>query len=238
MLFGREHAAIYDLVYTERGKDYADEARQLNVLVRERRPDAVSLLDVACGTGSHLAALRPLFDRVEGAELAEAMLDVARRKLPGTVLSSADMRDFDLGRRFDAVTCLYSSIAYLDESDVAKAIASMARHLNPGGVLVVEPWWHPEQATDNQIRTDVITGEGLTVSRMSHGRIIGGAHHLECHFLVSDGTEVRSFTDTQVLGVYPRELYVNAFEAAGLEVEVLREGLAGRGVYVGVLGRD
>ena len=51
-------AELYDLVYGS--KDYAGEARRVDELIRERRSEARSLLDVACGTGKHLALLADL----------------------------------------------------------------------------------------------------------------------------------------------------------------------------------
>jgi len=52
-------AEFYDALYAF--KDYAKEAHLLIDLVRQRRPDAASLLDVACGTGKHLEVFRDCF---------------------------------------------------------------------------------------------------------------------------------------------------------------------------------
>jgi hypothetical protein len=47
--------------------------------------------------------------------------------------------------RFDANSCLFSSIGYLlSAADLNTAVANMAEHLNPCGVLIVEPWIHPD----------------------------------------------------------------------------------------------
>lgn len=55
------------------------------------------------------------------------------------------MRSFDLGRRFDAVTCLFRSIGYMPTvEDLSAAVATMARHLVDGGVLVVDGWVRPD----------------------------------------------------------------------------------------------
>ena len=51
---------LYDLEYSF--KDYAGEVATLERIVRERNPDASTLLDVACGTGKHLEHLRTRFD--------------------------------------------------------------------------------------------------------------------------------------------------------------------------------
>lgn len=234
MLFGKDHAQIYDLVYSRRGKDYASEAKDIAALVHSRKPDATTLLDVACGTGEHLVSLREVFDHVEGADLAPAMVDVARSKLPGITVHLADMRDFALGRTFDVVTCLYSGIAYLEAPKLASAVTCMAAHLVPGGVLVVEPWWLPEKATEGQFVGDVIRTDSTVVARVSHGRQHDGAHHLRCHFLVADETGIRHFTDTQVLHLFPKEMYLDAFRKAGLVSEYVEGGPSGRGLYVGV----
>jgi predicted TPR repeat methyltransferase len=55
-----QSAAFYDALYAGRGKDYRAESESLAERIRGLRPGAVSLLDVGCGTGAHLAE----FDRL------------------------------------------------------------------------------------------------------------------------------------------------------------------------------
>ncbi|MAE61223.1 MAG: hypothetical protein CMJ49_07685 [Planctomycetaceae bacterium] len=45
-------AEFHDLLYSEE-KDYASDAAVLGALIRDVRPDARRVLDVACGTGTH-----------------------------------------------------------------------------------------------------------------------------------------------------------------------------------------
>src|ERR687886_1611570 len=125
-MFARS-ARFYDAVYS--WKDYAGEAERIHELVQARKPGATSLLDVACGTGAHLAELRGRY-RCEGLDLDPDLLAVARERLPDVPLHEGDMRDFDLGRRFDAVTCLFSSIGYMQTvEELEGAVTAMARHL-------------------------------------------------------------------------------------------------------------
>ncbi len=58
-MYEGEFAELYDQFYEARGKDYAAEASAVTDLVRSRYPHADSVLDVACGTGSHLEPLPP-----------------------------------------------------------------------------------------------------------------------------------------------------------------------------------
>ena len=62
----RPSARIYDAVYS--WKDYPRETALVHELVQARKPGASTLLDVACGTGAHLAELRRWY-RCEGVDL-------------------------------------------------------------------------------------------------------------------------------------------------------------------------
>src|SRR5438874_12499220 len=107
-----ESAELYDAIYSF--KDYAAEAAQVAGLVRAAHPKARSILDVACGTGEHARQLSAScgFD-VDGLDLDAGLLRVAREKHPSGSFFHADMSDFNLETRYDAVLCLFSSIAYL-----------------------------------------------------------------------------------------------------------------------------
>jgi ubiquinone/menaquinone biosynthesis C-methylase UbiE len=59
-------AHLYDAIYAF--KDYAAEAARLHELIEERVPGPRTLLDIACGTGKHLAELRAWYE-VEGVDL-------------------------------------------------------------------------------------------------------------------------------------------------------------------------
>jgi SAM-dependent methyltransferase len=117
-----QSAAWYDRFYAT--KDYAAEARQVTALIHQHNPPARTLLDVACGTGRHLEHLRETF-ACHGVDLDPALLEFARQRLPGIPLTHGDMTDFDLGRRFDAVTCLFSSIGYTRTTGWPPAVAAM-----------------------------------------------------------------------------------------------------------------
>ena len=100
-------------MYRGIGKDYPAESAEVAELVLRRRPGARTLLDVACGTGGHLEHLRDRFDgRGARAQPAHGRRSPGQ-KLPGRRVHEGDMRRFDLGATFDAVTCLFSSIGYM-----------------------------------------------------------------------------------------------------------------------------
>jgi SAM-dependent methyltransferase len=97
------------------------------------------VLDVACGTGK---SFLPLIERgfeVTATDGSAAMLAEAARKAPGVPLVEADVRALPSLGRFDLVTCFDDSLNHLlDERDLAAALASLARNLDDGGLLLFD----------------------------------------------------------------------------------------------------
>ncbi|WP_309318792.1 class I SAM-dependent methyltransferase [Streptomyces salinarius] len=235
-MYGTEFAEIYDLVYAARGKDYAGECAEVVRHVRARRPDAASLLDVACGTGAHLALLRDEFAVVEGLELSEHMIARARAGLPDVPVHQGDMRGFRTGRAYDALTCMFSSIGYVGSpEDLGRALSSMARHLTPGGVLVLEPWYFPEAFLPEYIADDLVRTGDRVVARVSYSAREGDRVPILVHYVDAlKGRGIRHFTDVHRMSLFTREQYRTAFERAGCSVEYVEGGPFRCGLFVGV----
>jgi SAM-dependent methyltransferase len=223
-------ARIYDAIYAS-VRDYPREAAELDRLIQERRPGARTLLDAACGTGAHLEHLTGY--EAEGLDLDPEMLAVARERLPDLAFHEGDMVAFDLGRRFDAVVCMFSSIGYVrTEERLRSAIAAMARHLEPGGVLVVEPWLTPEVWMDRHVGAVFVDEPELKIARINAAEREGNLSSFEFEYLVGTPEGVEHFTERHELGLFTVEEYLGAFRAAGLEADYDPEGPMGRGLYV------
>ncbi len=245
-------ADVYDVMNAARGKSYADEAATLLRLARQHVADAQSLLDVACGTGLHLSHLRRDL-RVEGVEPHPGLRAIARDRLDGVPVHDGDMRTFDLGRGFDVVTCLFSAIGYmLTLGDLRTAIQQMVAHVSPGGLLVVEPWFHPEAWIDGLVMAESATTEDLAITRLSHSGRDGAISHFDFYWTVGRGPTLHGRTEAGAatrpsggrppvdhwiephrLALWSDDQYRDAFVRAGLDVEHDREGLIGRGLYLG-----
>jgi hypothetical protein len=182
---------IYDLLYA--WKDYSAEADRIHALVSQRAPGARTLLDVACGTGGHLAHLRDRFS-VEGLDLDPALIEHARRRLPDTAFHAGDMRTFELGRRFDVVTCLFSSIGYMHTAaELSTAIERMAGHFQTllEGIVA-----DPDQAistllilTEAERHQILVIADGIAQVLASSRRVQVVPHSIRLAILAPDCVE-------------------------------------------------
>lgn len=226
-------AAFYDAIY--QWKDYPAETKRVVGYVRQyKRSGGSALLDAACGTGQHLQYLQEQF-QVEGFDLDPNLLGIARQRLPDVPLHSADMIDFDLGKQYDVITCLFSAIGYVKTEDkLNRALARMAQHLTPGGVALIEPWFAPEQFITGRVHASFADHPDLKIARINVSRVEDGVSFLDFHYLVGTPEGIEHFTESHELGLFTDAQYRAAFTAAGLEVQHDPEGLDGRGIYIGV----
>jgi SAM-dependent methyltransferase len=193
-----------------------------------------SLLDVACGTGRHLAHLQPHFT-VEGLDLEPNLLDVARNRLPDVSLHKGDMRTFDLGRQFDIVTCLFSAIGYAPDPDTLAEIArNFARHTRPGGLVMVEPWLSPEAFRDGHLSAQFIDDPELKLARMTQSVVNGRVSSFDFHHLIATSDGVKHIVEHHDLFLFTEAEYTDAFSDAGYDATFLPYGLTGRGLILGV----
>ena len=126
-----DHAARWD---RERGRDLFEQPwldRFLALL-----PAGGSVLDVGCGMGEPIAAyLVRRGARVTGVDSSPSLVALATARFPGHDWRTGDMRELDLGRRFDGLVA-WHSMFHLAPAEQPAMFARFAAHLEPGGALM------------------------------------------------------------------------------------------------------
>lgn len=114
-----------------------------------------AVLDIGVGGGRTTGLLLPRARSYVGVDLAAEMVELASGRFPDTDLRVGDARDLDglPDRGFDLVVFSFNGIDNLGREDRARALASMARVLAPGGRVLFsslnldgvsydeKPWW-------------------------------------------------------------------------------------------------
>ena len=225
-------AEFYDLIYST-FKDYDKESAQIAELLRRLNPNCETVLDVGCGTGEHARLLAARGFLVDGLDLDLTFVRLARQKHPAGRFFEADMSDFRLPHRYDAVLCLFSSIGYLGTIDrVTRALRCFHDHLAPGGVILVEPWFEPGVLDPGRVAQTSAEANGVRVSRVSRVEIAGRISRLKFDYEIEDGAGTRHSTEIHELGLFTVGEMLDAFKEAGLQVEHDPSGLTDRGLYV------
>lgn len=130
-----DHPELYDALLPpgEHAAYYASLA--------DRQPGAV--LELACGSGQLTVPLARPGRRIAGLDQSRPMLDAARRRAAAAGAQvefvEADMRAFDLGRRFQLIFIARNSLLHLGGvPDFQSLFAAVRSHLAPGGLFAFD----------------------------------------------------------------------------------------------------
>jgi len=105
------------------------------------------IFEVGCGTGRVLIPTARAGIPITGFDLSDHMLEVCRQRLKDeprevqdqVTLIQGDMRDFSLGKTFSLVTTPFRPFQHLlTVEDQVSCLTSIHRHLEPGGVLILD----------------------------------------------------------------------------------------------------
>ena len=215
----------YDLLaphYDAVTGDAASEARLVRDIIERRHSRAVTVLDVACGTGAVTALLAGKY-QVSGLDISSGMLAVARAKLPGqTPLFLADMARFELNTRFDAIICAYQGVNHLLGFPAWESFFGCAYdHLDEDGVFVFDI------ATVGYLRMMVSAprivqqfGDNYLVIRVSMTDELVFRWHIEVFELQPDG-RYRLLTQTLTMRSFPLDQIRAALRQVFVDIEVL-----------------
>ena len=228
-------AKYYDAIYASVGKDYPAEANRVHKFIRKYKlSEGNRLLDVGCGTGVHANLLSKHY-QVEGLDIEQKMLSVARKNYPKIRFQQGDMVNFKLKSKFDIIVCLFSAIGHVKtKSRLQKAIKNMSQHLLPGGVLLVEPWFAPNQWHPGHVGILQVNKDDSKIVRMSLSLQKGRVSIIEFQYLIGTPKGTKHGVEILELGLFTKKEYLDAFRSTGLNVIHDTDGLDGRGLYIGI----
>ncbi len=227
-----ETAEYYDLLYSTI-KDYAREVPEIAAMLRRLNPRGRTVLDVGCGSGEHARRLAAEGFAVDGIDLDPVFIRIARDKHPAGTFVVADMAEFHLGRTYDVVLCLFSSIGYVRTLErVESTLRCFREHLADGGVVLVEPWFPPGFMTDGFVMRNEGADDALRIVRNARTEIDGRISRLHFEYEITNAQGTRHTREVHELGLFTVEEQLAAFEAAGLQARFDPAGFCDRGLFV------
>ncbi len=232
-------ARYYDL-------DLEDDPGDLDLYLALAARTGGPVLELAVGSGRLAVPLAQAGYEVTGVDLDPAMLDRARaawartqgagsgrRSRAGSLgLIEADLVTLDIPQRFGLAFIALNSLFQVGPTERQRAaLASLTRHLRPGGVAVVDielPDAAELASWDGRLMLDWIREDpeapGSTVIRMSSARhdAVSASTQLSVIYDVTDPSRaVRRVSRSDRLHLLTVQQLEDAALAAGLEVETL-----------------
>ena len=234
------YARYYDLLY--RDKDYPKEAQFIHQLLLNHAPNAVSILELGCGTGIHAALLVQSGYQLHGVDISAEMLEqfALRREqlLPDLAsklkFSQGDIREFRTDQQFDAIISLFHVISYQTTNEALQAtLATVKAHLKPGGIFIFDCWYGPAVLSDRPtVRVKRLEDELIEITRIAEPAIHPNENLVDVNYqvLIKDKKssiveEIRESHQMRYLFKPEIELILNQFQ---MEVIDYREWMTNK----------
>lgn len=128
-------------LYDEQHHFVSDFGQDLVSLLAPEKGEKI--LDAGCGTGTLAGEIATMGADVQGIDLSPTMIEKAKAAYPHIPFQVADLTDFELDQRFDAV---FSNATLHWVKPPEAALLCIHRHLVPGGRLVFEMGGHKNVA--------------------------------------------------------------------------------------------
>jgi SAM-dependent methyltransferase len=178
-------------------------------------------LDVGCGTGRSLVALRAAGFAASGIDPSRGMMAIARERLGAdAILEVGSLPDLPAGPAVDLVTAFNDIVNCVGTSQLDAAIAAMAARVAPGGALLFDSN-APLTFSSFFGSTFCRSSPGLFLVWESLGAVEDNGYRADLHAFAADADAPGGWTRSvshHLQHLHPHERIVDAIAAAGLEL--------------------
>ncbi len=152
-------ATYYDLLYQK--KNYEEETKKIDSIIRMRKVPSKKMLDLGCGTGEHAILFTNLGYSVTGVDLSTKMLSIAKNKTielnTPINFKRGNIVSFTASQPFGVAVSLFHVLSYLlTNTDISTFFSSTYQNLQPGGLFIFDCWYGPgvlQNPPTNQTKT-------------------------------------------------------------------------------------
>jgi len=222
----KDYAEYYDLLYKD--KDYESEVDFLESVFRQYSTNPINtILDLCCGTGGHALILNKRGYEVTGVDASEVMLNKAEEKKKKLGLNidfhSGDIRNFQLDKKFDCITCMFAGLNYvIQNDDIEKTLKNIHQHLSKDGLFVCDIWnGLAVIRVLPSTRVKVIQDGATKIVRTVEPELDAFRHISKSHYymlVLKDGQKAEEIKETHVIRFYFPQEIIYYFKNTGFEV--------------------
>lgn len=166
MTIFKDYAKYYDVIY--RDKDYGAEIIYILKQIKKHGFNGQLIADLGCGSGRHAIELAKQGYQVDGFDISDSMIQLARKNLIALSgienlikFTKCDIRNFSCEDTLDATLALFHVISYqVTNKDLVSTFQSVKNNLRRGGLLFFDFWHGTGVLTDPPVETERNFQEG------------------------------------------------------------------------------
>lgn len=179
------YSTYYDLLYKD--KDYKVESDYITKALKNIDPSTINILELGSGSGSHAYYLSQRGFKIKGVERSKSMVQESSKKdIPNFEPIHADITNFNINQKFDAVVSLFHVISYLTHNDsLINCLKLVHKHLKPQGVFLFDFWYTPAvYSLKPETRIRRLEDESISVVRIAESKIHTQTNVVDVNFEV------------------------------------------------------
>lgn len=176
------YSKYYNLLYSD--KNYKAEANYITKNLKRVAPNTKSILEFGSGTGKHGVLLQKKGFAMFGLDQSEHMVAEAIKN--GLQCQVADISNFKLKGKFDAVISLFHVISYLTHNEALIATFLNAhKHLNKDGIFLFDVWYSPAVYEQRALpRIKKMGNKKISVTRIAEPKINTNQNVVEVNYTI------------------------------------------------------
>jgi len=219
-------AKYYDKLYSH--KNYNKEAAFLVQIIKKnfKKSKILNILDIACGTGTHLQKLENSLPNANfyGLDVNTGMLTVAKSKLKNTKLKLGDFKKFDFGIKFDVIFCLSSSIQYLSGvEELNILLKNIKRILNPNGLFIFDLAYCKELWQEGYTNISTYADNKIQIAEIYKSRSANNFSYWDPIYLVKKNNKVDFIVDHHKIFLFSIPEVMNYLKREGFNVKLFKD---------------
>lgn len=167
----QDYAYYYNAFYHD--KNYKDEAKQVDSLLKKYGNNINNIINYGCGTGKHDIELCDMGYKCTGVDMSTLMIDIAKKNATDANkdidFEVGDIRLYEPQKKYDAVISLFHVMSYQNSNDdILNAFKSARMALNEGGIFLFDCWYGPGVLSDRpSVRVKEIEDERNKLVRIA-----------------------------------------------------------------------
>ena len=224
--------------------DYEGQVRFILQMFKRHKMRPGLIYDVACGSGRHSRLLIDKGYKVEGVDLHEGMLGLAKKRIKGFKVYRQDMRTLRMKERADCIITMFSAINHLkSHEELKKTLRAYYANLNKGGMVIMDTMHTIDNWGDEYANARFMKNGNMILSKFDRslklGRYRGWVNQI---YIIWEGRSrmAKIFDNKYELVLYDVEKVKRIARDAGFKCEMyhdfsVKAKKKGFGTYVFVL---